>query len=123
MFAWFTHKKAQDAPSTGRELLWNDGLNMAMEWGENLLQPVQSRLSAKYPSLTPAELDEINALCQAAMKFGHDTVYGLASRSGSKTKLESFAALMRRRYPWVDAKNISRLFSQGMYYAWKDMGF
>jgi hypothetical protein len=122
MFAWLTRQK-QQTPPTGREPIWNDGLEMAMEWGENLLKPIQPRLASRYPALTPAELDEINTLCQAAMKFGHETVYGLASRSGSRTKLESFATVMKRRYPWVDAKNVSRLFNQGMYFAWKDMGF
>lgn len=123
MFAWFTRQKPQTAPPSGREPIWNDGLDMAMEWGEHLLKPIQPRLASRYPALTPAELDEINTLSQAAMKFGHDTVYRLASKSGSQTKLESFAAAMRRRYPWVDAKNTSRLFNQGMYYAWKDLGF
>jgi len=123
MFEWLTRKQAHDAPPTGREPIWNAGLSMAMEWGENLLKPIQPRLAASYPTLIPAELDEINTVCQAAMKFGHDTVYRLASKSGSQTKLESFAVLMRRRYPWVDADNVSRLFNQGMYYAWKDMGF
>ncbi len=94
-----------------------------MEWGEDWLQPIQERLSKRVPALSRDQLDEINNICQAAMRFGHDTVYALAEVSGKDTKKSDFDSAMLARYPWVDSNNISRLFSQGMYYAWKDMGF
>ena len=123
MFAWFRRNKDRKTESPSREAILNKGLHLAMEWGEHWLKPIQARLGSKYPTLAPAELDELNALCQAAMRFGHSTVYDMASVSGKDTKYEDFEPVMTQRYPWVDSRNLSRLFSQGMYYAWKDMGF
>ena len=57
------------------------------------------------------------------MRYGHQTVYALAEANGNNARREDFDAAMRSRYPWVDAGNLARLFSQGMYYAWKDLGF
>jgi hypothetical protein len=90
-----------------------------MEWGADWLTPIQDRLSTIYSGLSAAELIEINAVCQTAMKFGHDTVCSLAWKSGLGTKFEDFEPIMKSQYPWVNAKNMSRLFSQGMYYAMK----
>ena len=109
--------------TTPRDKILNAGLHLVMEWGENLLKPIQVRLGTHYPELSPADLDEINTICQSAMRFGHDYVYDLASISGKDTKSDSFERVMRERYPWIDRGNLTNLFSQGMYYAWKDMGF
>jgi hypothetical protein len=56
------------------------------------------------------------------MRFGHGAVYDLALKSGEATSYGDFEPVMTAQYPWVDSKNLSRLFSQGMYYAWKDTG-
>jgi hypothetical protein len=123
VFGWFTRKAAQQPANPTRDAIWNEGLYLAMEWGTDWMKPIQPRLASRYPALTPAELDELDKLCRDAMKFGHTTVYDLAESAGKDTKYEDFARVMTRRYAWVDARNLSRLFSQGMYYAWKDMGF
>jgi hypothetical protein len=122
MFSWFKSRKTSEPDCSSRDDLLNEGLSLAMEWGENWLEPTQERLALRRPALSQSELDEINAICQAAMKFGHDSVYDLALKSGSKTKREDFEPVMRARYPWVNSENLSHLFSQGMYYAWKDTG-
>ena len=76
MFGW--RKQSQSAVSlvNSRVEVFNVGLNLAMEWGEDWLQPIQRRLP-----------------------------------------------IMTARFQWVNTDNLSRLFSQGMYYAWKDLGF
>lgn len=107
-------------PDTLRAEQLNAGLALAMEWGENWLKPIQARLRLRYPQLSQAELDQFNSLCQEAMKFGHDTVYELAQEAGTKTRVSDFESRFRTRYPWADARNVSHLYSQGMYYAWKD---
>jgi hypothetical protein len=122
MFSWLKSRKTSEPDCSSRDELLNEGLSLAMEWGENWLKPIQERLALRRPALSQSELDEINAICQAAMKFGHDSVYDLALKSGSKTKLEDFEPVMRARYPWANSENLSHLFSQGMYYAWKDKG-
>lgn len=105
-----------------RDALLNEGLDLAMEWGKDWLKPIQTRLAKRHPELTQKELDELNVTCQAAMRFGHGVVYDLALASGKNTKREDFEPVIKARYPWINHKNISHLFSQGMYYAWKDTG-
>ncbi len=102
--------------------LLNEGLHLAMEWGEDWLQPIQDRLAQRHPALSKEALDEIDAVCQAAMRFGHKTVHDLVLTSGKDTKREDFDPIVLARYPWANSDNLSRLFSQGMYYAWKETG-
>ena len=101
----------------------NDGLRLAMAWGKHWMQPIQSRLAKVYPDLSSGELDHYNAVCVAAMKFGHDTVYEMAKIAGKSTSKSEFETQFKGKYPWVNDKNLGHCFSQGMYYAWKDMGF
>ncbi|MEL0169599.1 MAG: hypothetical protein VW877_15865 [Pseudomonadaceae bacterium] len=119
MFSWFKKEKKR---SPSKEEILNAGLKMALEWGENWLKPIQGRLSKAYPDLKVEELNKYNSSCQAAMKFGCDTVYEMAERYGKETKQKEFEAIFLQRYPWVNEKNLSHIFSQGMYYAWKDFG-
>lgn len=127
MVSWFKPHcpaaAATDTAASARDALLNQGLDLAMEWGSDWLKPIQERLAQRQPTLTAAERDEINAICQAAMRYGHQTVYALAEANGNNARREDFDAAMHSRYPWVDADNRARLFSQGMYYAWKNLGF
>lgn len=111
--------KGKATGNSRRVDLLNDGLHLAMEWGPDWLMPIQERLAKKYPRLSEIELDEINAICQAAMSFGHGTVYDLVREHGRDIALQQFEPIVKSRYPWVDAGNMSRLFSQGMYYSMK----
>ena len=122
MLSFLKRQKAIGSPAESREALLNEGLDLAMEWGKNWLKPIQERLAVHHPELSQDELNEINAICQSTMKFGHDYVYNLALKTGKDTKKSDLELAMQSRYPWVNAKNISHLFSQGMYYAWKDTG-
>ncbi len=120
LFSWFKKTKKADY---SKEELFNSGLSLAMEWGENWLESIQDRLSKAYPNLSVEELNQYNASCRAAMKFGHETVYNMAEKYGKETKQEEFEVIFLQRYPLANKKNASHLFSQGMYYAWKDFGF
>jgi hypothetical protein len=100
----------------------NAGLHLAMEFGEHWLQPIQNRLHAKFPRLTPAELDSYDEICRAAMAFGHEQVL-LALAAAKRNEVEAqrlFTLALREKYAWVDDDNRARLHSQGCYYAWKD---
>jgi hypothetical protein len=129
MCSWLKNRKTSDPARSSRDALLNEGLDLAMAWGEDWLKPIQERLALLHPELSPGELDEVNAICQAAMKFGHDCVEDLALKSmnnrpedfGKNTTREDFEPLMKARYPWVDPGNLSHLFNQGMYYAWKNL--
>ena len=119
MFQWLQKAKDRTSLNPHRDGLLNDGLHLAMEWGSDWLKPIQERLTKKYPRLSTIELDEINTVCQAAMSFGHATVYDLVKEHGRDVSLQQFEPIMKSRYPWVGAGNMSRLFSQGMYYSMK----
>jgi hypothetical protein len=99
----------------------NTGLHLAMEWGEDWLKPIQTRLSKQYPELSLQQMDEYDAVCRKAMHFGHNLIYELHStQSLSVSSTQSqFEMEMKKAYPWVSGENLGRLFSQGMYYAMK----
>ncbi len=116
----------------------NTGLKLAMEFGENWLQPIQDRLSKEYPELTRKELNEYNQICQHVMKFGHtlaveaktgnrinNPIFEKDKKDQEKAELEfkkrrnEFPSKVREKYEWVDDENLSKLFSQGCYYAMK----
>jgi len=101
--------------------LLNYTLELAQEWGDDWLKPIQERLGKAYPSFTQEQLENYNTIAQAAMKLGHDLVYNMAEKQGrEKINQEQWEASYLSRFPWVDKKNLSHLFSTGMYYAMKD---
>jgi hypothetical protein len=101
----------------------NNGLILAMAFGKNWIKPIQTRLGKIYPALSDDELEQYNTKCQEVMTFGHTTVYELAERYGKATDIKEFEGVFTSQYSWVTSKNINNIFSQGMYYAFKDMGF
>jgi hypothetical protein len=121
--SWVRRFLRGGAPRTlDRATVLNDGLALAMDWGEGWLAPIQDRLRERHPSLTKAELDGFDADCREAMRFGHETVHALVRQSGKNVDPEAFAASLGARYPWASAENTTRLFNQGLYYAWKTGG-
>jgi hypothetical protein len=119
-------KKARKQPANRGEQLdvqiLNEGLHLAMEWGDDWLAAIQGRLSRHYPALTTEQLDEYNTVCQEAMRFGHSMISAVARKTLNETCAEGFDDYRRRvheRYPWVNEGNLSRLFSQSVYYSLK----
>jgi hypothetical protein len=100
----------------------NDGLDLAMAWGEDWLKPIQPRLAKLHPELSAEELEAYNTVCQEAMLFGCEKAkqYTAIAMAEEHTKnLELFSSQIRQRYPWANDDNLSCLFSQGIYYALK----
>ena len=94
-----------------------------MEFGENWLQPIQSRLTKLYPELTEDELNYYNKTCREAMDIGHALVYDLVQKFGKEDSSKKFTSDFMATYPWINKKNLDHLYSQGRYYAWKDFGY
>jgi len=112
--------------STEIEIL-NSGLEFAMEFGKNWLKPVQQRLLSKYGVITQDELDKYDQVSREVMNSGHKYIYDSLSKlyddqhKIGKDKLqEAFNAFILDKYKWVNQDNLSHLFSQGCYYAWKE---
>jgi len=109
------------------ERILNRGLEFALEFGPNWLQPIQSRLSEKFPDLKTEELNNYDSICRTAMKDGHEFIYKkLETAADEKKKIkekevsDELQLFLRKKYPWVDSANLKRIVSQGFYYAWKD---
>jgi hypothetical protein len=99
--------------------LLNEGLGLAMDWGESWLSPINARLHKLHPYLGTGELEDCNAACQGAMRLAYEAVHGLLREGGASATCESLAPIVRAQYPWVDEENLSRLLKQGIYYAAK----
>ncbi len=97
----------------------NSGLSLAMEFGEYWLEPIQSRLAKQFQGLSSEELNEYNSLCKSAMESSNRLVCSLLKKDGEKIKYEEWEATILHSYPWINKKNLRRLFSQGMYYSRK----
>ena len=119
MLKWLRSFRGGSRDSRTTDTVLNDGLALAMDWGENWLAPIQNRLAQQHPQLTRSELDELNATCQAAMRFAQETIHTMVRQSGEDVSPDQFAAVFLAQYPWVNSENRDRMFNQGMYYAWK----
>jgi len=115
----FRHRKPK-IEKHSEEAIMNFALDLAQEWGDDWLKPIQGRLSKAYPNFTRDELDKYNAIAQDAMQFGHDLVYSMVEQQGQYIDEAQWKIEYLSRYPWVDDKNLKHLFSTGNYYAWKD---
>jgi hypothetical protein len=100
----------------------NVGLHLAMEFGENWLRPIQQRLAVAFGTLTPDELDTYDRICRQTMAFGEQQVrLRWKEAAGNETEAyRLFKIAVLDQYPWVTDGNLSRLFTQGCYYAYKD---
>jgi len=105
-----------------RDDVLSEGIEMAMEFGKNWLQPIQGRLQVRYPGLSAEELELYNSTSQQAMRRGHQVVPSCFrdARGQQGPAYRAFSQVMRADYPWLTEGNLSHLFSQGCYYAWKD---
>ncbi|MBK7183411.1 MAG: hypothetical protein IPH89_10965 [Bacteroidetes bacterium] len=110
-----------------RDEILNHGLKLALKWGKVWLTPIQSRLSRKFPFLSQSELDDYNQLCRQTMDIGFGFVRETLENSYDK-KLEikeeklkyDFNKYMLEINPWINNSNLRQIFSQGLYYSWKD---
>lgn len=96
--------------------LLNAALELTTEWGENYGKPIDERILAKYPDLTPNEIATLTKISGEAEYF----IYSLAERelAGeiSETEIPQLAV---KEHPWLNAQNTARLTGIGMFYARK----
>jgi hypothetical protein len=102
-----------------KDELLNEGLALAMNWGENWLSPINGRLRERYPHLSEVELEQINSICQSAMRFASEIALTLLRNGPEQLSLARFGPIVKGRYEWVNQENLARLVNQGVYYAAK----
>lgn len=109
------------------EAILNTGLTLAMDFGSDWLTLIKERLSTKFSTLSPKQLDQYDKVCRQAMTRGHQFIYKRLEsvtnerktirNADLKTELKDF---LHKTHPWISEENLSKLHSQSIYYAYKD---
>jgi hypothetical protein len=95
----------------------NAAMELALEWGPHFGEPIQDRLLKKFPAISRARADELEQFCKEVKRFAFDLYFdqvmpGKMSQSAAQAKI-------KKRFPFLNRANLSRLDTQGMYYAHK----
>lgn len=105
----------------------NQGLELALEFGTNWLQPIQPRLSEKFPDLKTKDLDICDKICRKAIKSGNDYIYNTLEAAAVQRKkisqddlANNLRSFLNKDFPWINESNMKSILSQGCYYAYKD---
>ena len=94
----------------------NAALELATEWGENFGKPIDERILAKYPDLTPDEIVNLTKISREAEYF----IYSLAERElAGEISEADIPQLAVNEHPWLNSHNTARLTGIGMFYARK----
>jgi hypothetical protein len=98
------------------DALLNAVLELVTEWGENYGKPINERILAKYPDLSPAEIDDLTKRSREAEHF----IYKLAEQEldGDLAEMD-IVPEARKKFAWLDGSNAARLKNIGMFYARK----
>ncbi len=102
--------------------LRNQALALAMVWGPEWLQPIQGRLAVACPQLDAGQRDALDALARQTMRAGREALlHLLRDQRGDLTlpSIEAFSASLGPSFAWLDATQLSRLYSQSIYYLGK----
>lgn len=102
-----------------RAELLNEGVALAMNWGEDWLAPINRRLAERHPQLSDSELEELDQTCRQAMTFALETAHAMLHGGTERPSSEAFAPVLHARYPWLNQENVARMLNQGLYYAAK----
>lgn len=100
----------------------NSGLDFSMEFGENWLRSIHQRLKAEYPELNADDLDACNNICNEINRFAHEFIRENPVEKSPELKFVEYSVFenyMKKNFDWISAANLSRLYSQSCYYAYK----
>jgi len=104
------------------EKILNFGLMLSMEFGENWLTDISTRLKEKFPELSDAESKDCNTFLQSINTYAHDFVRKNPVKKGNQISLmcaTQFKDKLSTKYNWISQNNLSKLYSQSCYYALK----
>lgn len=114
-----TLRSAFDRLDWADTALRNQALTLAMAWGPEWLQPIQGRLAAAHPRLDASQRDALDALARQTMRAGREALLKLLRDQRGDLALpsiEAFSASLGPSFAWLDATQLSRLYSQSIYY-------
>lgn len=94
----------------------NEAVRLSLEWGKDWQASIVARIVEIHPHLTEAQADELDALCREVQSFCfalYEDVY-FEKTTRAKAEFE-----IKTKYTFLDNENVTRLYNQGMYYAWR----
>jgi len=115
-------RKPKDVAATQARIL-DDSVNLAMDWGESWLAPIQPRLQKMHPGLGDEDLDSFNARASQIMQFSHEFVHNAAKQGKEGPDVSRLQAVLQEKYPELQEDTCRRLFNQSLYYASKTAYF
>lgn len=86
------------------------------EWGEKLRTPRDIRIAALLPHRSEAEVAEVMSLCTRVEDEAWEIATAVRDSGMSQDKA---LARLHERFPFMSEANLSRTFSQAMYYTLK----
>lgn len=94
---------------------------MWIAFGPTLGLPLAPRIKEKFSSLTDSEIKRIVKACEKARKMAYKFVSdrGAMIHASSQKLQTEFVDYIKSEFDWMDAKNISQLYSQSCYIAMK----
>lgn len=94
---------------------------MLIAFGSTLGLPLAPRIKEKFSALTDSEIKRIVKTCEMARKMGYKFVNdrGAMIQDSSHKLQTEFVDYIKSEFNWMDAKNISQLYSQSCYIAMK----
>jgi len=91
-------------------------LHEYQEWGEKLRTPRDVRIAVLLPRRKKEEIREIMATCKAVEDFSWEVATAVRDKGMAQ---EEAREQIRLRFPFMSSENLSRTFSQAMYYTLK----
>ena len=107
-------RRPSPAPANLDPLVLNEALDLALEWGEYFMKPTQPRLAKLHAGLSGAQLNAYDAAARVVMRTAFAMLYD--SPDADRQTLERAVHV---DHPWVNAHNMARLHTQGVYFAHK----
>jgi len=91
----------------------------SLEFGKNWMRPIIELAQERIPDLAEPELTTICSYVEAVRNDINELVLeNYDELVNDKVSQDKIKDIIRQRYAWMNEDNVSRGFSQGMYYAW-----
>ena len=104
-------------PMTTDPVLLNEAMNLCLEFGEHWRQPIVGRLLKTHPELDQPAAEALDRSVRGIRDWAHKLIAS-CMLEGTPTEVDTRQQILDT-CPWLDAKTMERLWSQGCYYVMK----